>query len=200
MEDPGMDALRGGFGAVGSIIRARSVSRRLSSASSFNGKRGHPYESSGNLSTHGLPQLQRYQREPPVDCRVQSHTDHPSLVSDVPMPADAMDQISLHTGRSPRAPNSEFQQGYFPTPKRSKSHLKVSPIHQAQSHADVQYSLRRPMSYINMATDETTMPPTSPAHINLPCRHSPLPNRVPADRHLLSAIAKSRPDRRTRQS
>jgi len=33
-EEPGMDALRGGFGAVGSIIRARSVQRRMSTASS----------------------------------------------------------------------------------------------------------------------------------------------------------------------
>ena len=35
MEDPGMDALRGGFGAVGSIIRARTVSRTMSAASQF---------------------------------------------------------------------------------------------------------------------------------------------------------------------
>jgi uncharacterized membrane protein len=62
-EDPGMDALRGGFGAVGSIIRARSVSRRLSSASSFQGGKRWPYDTNGNLSTHGLGNLQRFQRE-----------------------------------------------------------------------------------------------------------------------------------------
>lgn len=75
MEDPGMDALRGGFGAVGSIIRARSVSRRLSNASSLGGGTpgsrkwsiggggGGGSSSNGGLSTHGLPALQRYQRE-----------------------------------------------------------------------------------------------------------------------------------------
>lgn len=64
MEEPGMDALRGGFGAVGSIIRARSISRQLSSASSFGGygKFGG-YASGSNLSTHGMGHVQRYQCE-----------------------------------------------------------------------------------------------------------------------------------------
>ncbi|WWC91928.1 uncharacterized protein L201_006880 [Kwoniella dendrophila CBS 6074] len=129
MEDPGMDALRGGFGAVGSIIRARSVSRRMSNASSsgmgmgmgrstsmFSSKNGgvggglYGHNSSGNLSTHGLGQLERFQ------------------LSDNPMPVDAMDQISLHSAKSPSAlsphgfPNSGH--GYFPSPQRSKSQLK----------------------------------------------------------------------------
>jgi hypothetical protein len=60
LEDPGMDALRGGFGAVGSIIRARSVSRRLSDASSWTGAKRYPYDQHGNLSTHGLANLQRF--------------------------------------------------------------------------------------------------------------------------------------------
>lgn len=63
LEDPGMDALRGGFGAVGSIIRARSVSRQLSSASSYGHSRGPLYDAHGNLSTHGLANVQRFQRE-----------------------------------------------------------------------------------------------------------------------------------------
>lgn len=71
LEEPGMDALRGGFGAVGSIIRARSVSRRLSNASNY-GQIGH-HSSASNLSTHGLGQLQRFQREPPETIK-QTHT------------------------------------------------------------------------------------------------------------------------------
>ena len=63
LEEPGMDALRGGFGAVGSIIRARSVSRRLSSVSSVSGMRGAPHGTHANSSTHGLTNLQRYQCE-----------------------------------------------------------------------------------------------------------------------------------------
>lgn len=69
MEEPGMDALRGGFGAVGSIIRARSISRRMSSAShgSGGGAGGHGgqhgYPPVGGMSTHGLANLPRYQRK-----------------------------------------------------------------------------------------------------------------------------------------
>lgn len=66
MEDPGMDALRSGFGAVGSVIRARSISRRMSTASSANG--GYPFgQGGGHLNTHGLGALQRYQREYPSE-------------------------------------------------------------------------------------------------------------------------------------
>ncbi|TXT15810.1 hypothetical protein VHUM_00313 [Vanrija humicola] len=66
MEEPGMDALRSGFGAVGSVIRARSISRRMSTASSATG--GYPFgQGSGHLNTHGLGSLQRYQREYPSE-------------------------------------------------------------------------------------------------------------------------------------
>ncbi|WWC64817.1 uncharacterized protein I303_107431 [Kwoniella dejecticola CBS 10117] len=123
-EDPGMDALRGGFGAVGSIIRARSVSRRMSSASSGTGfNKGMYGYSSGNLSTHGLGHLERFQ------------------LSDNPMPADAMDQISLHSAKSPAAISPHgFPTGhnYFPSPQRSKSQLKAS--HKSSSTiASLQY-------------------------------------------------------------
>lgn len=60
IEDPGMDALRGGFGAVGSIIRARSVSRKLSMAG--NSGMGSRFDSQ-DLSTHGLANVQRYSRK-----------------------------------------------------------------------------------------------------------------------------------------
>lgn len=63
-----MDALRGGFGAVGSIIRARSVSRRMSNASSLYGhgvygQGASLYDAHENLSTRGLNDVQRFQRE-----------------------------------------------------------------------------------------------------------------------------------------
>lgn len=62
VEEPGMDALRGGFGAIGSIIRSRSA-RRLSNASSMAGGRRRFDSVSAGLSTHGMQDLQRYQRE-----------------------------------------------------------------------------------------------------------------------------------------
>lgn len=66
MEDPGMDALRGGFGSVGSIIRARSIQRRRSTLSS---QASHGFSNSAytggthmhHMSTQGLAHLPRYQ-------------------------------------------------------------------------------------------------------------------------------------------
>ncbi|KAJ7140944.1 magnesium transporter NIPA-domain-containing protein [Mycena epipterygia] len=64
IEDPGMDALRGSFGTVGSIIRARSA-RRLSQASMAGRPpgAGAPFDRTGNNSTNPrLPAgLQRHQ-------------------------------------------------------------------------------------------------------------------------------------------
>jgi hypothetical protein len=77
-EDPGMDALRGGFGAVGSIIRARSVSRRMSRSASMGGRwYDEAYDPKGmqrvgsvafggskeGLNTMGMENLRRYQCE-----------------------------------------------------------------------------------------------------------------------------------------
>ena len=88
-EDPGMDALRGGFGAVGSIIRARSVSRRMSRSASIGGRwYDEAYDPKGSrqragsavtkegLNTVGMENLQRYQREYPycVDVSGESGT------------------------------------------------------------------------------------------------------------------------------
>ena len=66
-EDPGLDAVRGSMGIVGSIMRARS-SRRLSSASSWS-RRHHSaadeytLRSRNNLplTTHGAGHIERYQ-------------------------------------------------------------------------------------------------------------------------------------------
>ncbi|WVO17108.1 hypothetical protein L204_104798 [Cryptococcus depauperatus] len=129
-EDPGMDALRGGFGAVGSIIRARSVSRKLSNGSSLSGSKFGP----SNLSTHGLGGLQRFQ------------------LSDNPTPSDGMSQISLYSSKSPTALSSgrSFKDvhGYYPSP-RSKSQIRFEEsdiVHQYQN--DRSQSHRTPTSPI----------------------------------------------------
>ncbi|TYJ59012.1 hypothetical protein B9479_000451 [Cryptococcus floricola] len=101
MEDPGMDALRGGFGAVGSIIRARSVSRRLSGASTSTVSHGGKY-GAGGLSTHGMENMPRYQ------------------LSDNPMPSDAMSQISMHSGaKSPSSRSFMSSHAHFLSPNRT---------------------------------------------------------------------------------
>ncbi|CAK5265527.1 unnamed protein product [Mycena citricolor] len=63
IEDPGMDTLRGSFGAVGSIIRARSA-RRLSQSSSVGRPPGAaaPYDRTRANSTNPrLPPVERHQ-------------------------------------------------------------------------------------------------------------------------------------------
>ncbi|WRT70009.1 uncharacterized protein IL334_007002 [Kwoniella shivajii] len=155
-EDPGMDALRGGFGAVGSIIRAKSFSRRMSSASSLGGggsKSLYGYgNGNGNLSTHGLGHLERFQ------------------LSDNPMPSDAMDQISLHSAKSPLSPNlpgHSFPGGvggahsYFPSPQRSKSNLKASSNHLFPLTENSEYILLKSLQSSTPIPDSSFSSPSS---------------------------------------
>ena len=44
------------------------------------------------------------------------------------MPADAIDQISLYTGTSPRESDGTLQPSDLSAANRSKSHLKVSKV------------------------------------------------------------------------
>lgn len=90
MEEPGMDALRGGFGAVGSIIRARSVSRRLSNASSLSNLQ---WQSRSRATSNVHPMEQLPEGMPRYS------------LSDNPMPEDASERISMHTrGSTPNTP------------------------------------------------------------------------------------------------
>ncbi|KIM30183.1 hypothetical protein M408DRAFT_7736 [Serendipita vermifera MAFF 305830] len=69
-EDPGMDALRGGFGSVGSIIRARSMRNSIASRTGpaspavEQWRQRHPYASEGDEPTNSnifMPGVQRHQ-------------------------------------------------------------------------------------------------------------------------------------------
>jgi hypothetical protein len=107
----GMDALRGGFGTVGSIIRARS-GRRTSNASSLVSPGGagrpgfgYPY---GGRSAAGMQMsdVPRYARESDLYCgdsgrhRVLIVLGARPLVSDNPMPDDAHDRISMYSNQA----------------------------------------------------------------------------------------------------
>ena len=103
-EDPGMDALRGSFGTVGSIIRARSA-RRLSQASrntagSTRSRHGFP---GGTPDLQAAPpHLPRHQL---YDAPMPRRNESSSLSSDV---GDiSREQISLHSG-PPRTPTIKF--------------------------------------------------------------------------------------------
>ncbi|KIJ40930.1 hypothetical protein M422DRAFT_32046 [Sphaerobolus stellatus SS14] len=93
MEDPGMDALRGTFGAVGSIIRARSA-RRMSQSS-----RGTALSN----ARQGLPRHQLY--DPPV--RQPGTMSGVSEGSELPIPKDGLSPSIYSTG-PPRTPTIKF--------------------------------------------------------------------------------------------
>ncbi|KAG9089927.1 hypothetical protein FRC06_001291 [Ceratobasidium sp. 370] len=97
MEEPGVDAIRGSFGAIGSIVRARSA-RRMSQHSGVGTVRsrraahGHSRDdSTGTLkATPSLGGMQRHQL-----------FDNPVP----PLPEDAVERISMYTNvASPRGP------------------------------------------------------------------------------------------------
>lgn len=135
MEDPGMDALRGGFGSVGSIIRARSIQRRRSTLSS---QHSHGFTNSAytggthmhHLSTQGLAHLPRYQlNDAPMH-------DEPETISLAPQPTG-----SSAAARS-RASTLKFddqdtvhQYGYGgPSVHSQVSHEELrSPTHQSSA-------------------------------------------------------------------
>ncbi|KAG9045505.1 hypothetical protein FS837_006167 [Tulasnella sp. UAMH 9824] len=142
VEDPGMDALRGSFGTVGSIIRARSA-KRLSMSSRGSGYRPRTQsdlESNTNvadtranrLSTHGLEHLPRHQLydapvRPSVDLRNSQSIDEEEAVR---TPLTGKDKLSLPTSpdnksKSPRMQSIKFGTEdvahYYPTAGRGQA-------------------------------------------------------------------------------
>jgi magnesium transporter len=111
IEDPGMDALRGSFGAVGSMIRARSVRMSLSQRSdgTIRSRHGEPMPGSGPLNHAASKSYQRHQLyDPPV----------PRMTRD----ESTMDAISLKSTPTgpPRTPTIKFDSKdvahYYPQP------------------------------------------------------------------------------------
>lgn len=142
LEDPGMDALRGSFGTVGSIIRARSAKRLSMSSrgSQYRPRTQSDLESNTNvadtranrLSTHGLEHLPRHQLydapvRPSVDLRNSQSIDEETAVR---TPLTAKDQLPLPTspdkqGKSPRMQSIKFGTEdvahYYPTAGRGQA-------------------------------------------------------------------------------
>lgn len=122
MEDPGMDALRGGFGTIGSIIRARSMSRMsMSTTGSFRQRRRLDEESRGGLTTHGLENLPRHQL---YDAPMPD-SEHPDDISMQSQPS--IPNITL----SPHPTTIRFEDGdiahYYPSPGKSGT-----PVHESR--------------------------------------------------------------------
>jgi hypothetical protein len=103
-EDPGMDALRGSFGTVGSIIRARSA-RRMSQSSRNDAARsrhGFPGGTPDPQSAGGVPG--RMQRHQLYDAPMPRRNDSSASGDDI-----GREQISMRSGPPPpRTPTIKF--------------------------------------------------------------------------------------------
>ena len=106
VEEPGMDALRGSFGALGSMIRARSVrSKQGQPGSSRFGSRDEEARGTSNeLTTHGLANLPRHQL---YDAPVPRPAS--SSLPDVPESDEASEQSTARPAVSPRTQTIRFE-------------------------------------------------------------------------------------------
>lgn len=180
LEDPGMDALRGTFGAVGSIVRARSARRMSKMSNTTAGSVGHGPRHGGSgqqlLSAHGMEGLPRHQLY-----------DAPVPKAHPPLPEDAGERISMFSqmaqpgtptlGATPGVPNSpnanrkriqsiKFEQKdvahYYPSPgihqgvrhEEHPSHLP--PIPASESSASVE---NNPFSPVDEESASSFPPP-----------------------------------------
>jgi hypothetical protein len=128
IEDPGIDTLRGTAGAIGSIHRAISMRRGMSRASSRADSGFDPSEvvrrRNGGGVRNGAPGALG---SGPQEMGMTSLARH--QLYDEPMPYDANDKISLHSGGQPSP-------GLLPNPPRSAT-LKFAEedrIHQCESY------------------------------------------------------------------
>jgi len=126
MEDPGPDALRGSFGAFGSIIRARSISRlSMSTDGSVRQRRRFDEESGGGLnglSTHGLANLPRHQLyDAPMPDSTQD--DLGETISMQPQQSTPPNPPGPSSSLRPHLPTIRFEQDdvahYYPSPGKS---------------------------------------------------------------------------------
>ncbi|CAE6430143.1 unnamed protein product [Rhizoctonia solani] len=85
LEEPGMDALRGSFGTIGSIVRARSIASSRGTIRSRRAVHGHSANDSSSV-------LER----PPSIAGMKRHQLYDNPVP--PMPEDASERILMHQG------------------------------------------------------------------------------------------------------
>lgn len=163
-EDPGMDTLRGSFGAVGSIIRANTA-RRMSRSSRVT--------STLRNRTNGGSTLNDVEADPSTDPNDKFGGMTRHQLYDAPVPRlDSMDRASSFTSvASERKPtikfdNQEVVHQYHPTGKgdtathehRNASRFPYPPLPHSPLHADI--------SETNLIAESPITPP--PRHISHP--------------------------------
>lgn len=156
-EDPGMDALRGSFGAFGSMVRAKSVKHLSRSLSTMNqsGGTGLPQRRHGvHPRQDGAGELQRHQL---YDAPVALQPDGlPGTVEGSGNDGASISATSLTiSSPPPRSPaikfNDEDVEHYYPSSRKGNDRL--APVHQSRALSST--------SSILVRHDRT---PTSPSH------------------------------------
>ncbi|SCV69854.1 BQ2448_1248 [Microbotryum intermedium] len=147
MEEPGMDALRGSFGAFGSIHRAVSARRST--------RREAGFDPNEVRRRHGAPGAMGSGPQQSVPMRSYQ-------LYDAPMPSDALDKISLHSGGlpSPSAPYAQTERDRSPS-------ITFSPADNVHRYP------RDPRSKQGASHDEVTLQPHEHEHHGL---SDPLPS------------------------
>jgi hypothetical protein len=156
LEDPGMDALRGSFGTVGSMIRARSISRfSMSTSGSVRQRRRLDEESRGGLtglSTLGLANLPRHQLydAPMPDSSPNELTESISMQSQ-----QATASNPAVSSPRPHIPTIRFEEGdiahYYPSPGKSGTAIHeprerigstlIPPTEKEETRVDEEYTV-----------------------------------------------------------
>ncbi|SCZ89664.1 BZ3500_MvSof-1268-A1-R1_Chr9g10536 [Microbotryum saponariae] len=161
MEEPGMDALRGSFGAFGSIHRAVSARRSM--------RREPGFDPNEVRRRHGAPGAMGSGPQQSVPMRSYQ-------LYDAPMPSDALDKISLHSGGQP-SPSAPFAQ----TERDRSPSITFSPADNVHRYA------RDPRSKQGVSHDEVTLQPHAHEH------HGPVDAPSSADIGTSSFLGASAP-------
>ncbi|CAE7189136.1 unnamed protein product [Rhizoctonia solani] len=99
MEEPGIDALRGSFGAIGSIVRARSIASSKGTIRSRRAAHGHLRDDSSGMER--LPSVEYMKRHQLFDNPVP------------PLPEDAAERISMYSNANApkKSTTIQFREG-----------------------------------------------------------------------------------------
>ncbi|GAA5889355.1 hypothetical protein JCM5296_006338 [Sporobolomyces johnsonii] len=138
IEDPGIDALRGTAGAIGSIHRAISLRRNFSRAGSFTESGFDPREVMRRRGRNGAPGAAG-SGPSAMEMGMQPVVRH--QLYDEPMPYDAADKISLHSSLASPTFNPHKRSSTLKFADQDQVH-KYAPRSRDGSGGTVQHSLQ----------------------------------------------------------
>ncbi|GAA5969865.1 hypothetical protein JCM21900_005547 [Sporobolomyces salmonicolor] len=158
IEDPGIDALRGTAGAIGSIHRAISLRRNFSRAGSLTESAFDPREVTRRRGRNGAPGAAG-SGPSAMEMGMQPVVRH--QLYDEPMPYDAADKISLHSSLASPTFNPHKRSSTLKFADQDQVH-KYAPRLRDGSGGTVQHSLQPRAEGSHLHTSAaTSIPPLS---------------------------------------